>query len=73
MAWWREARFGMFVHFGLYSLLGGEWGGRTEQLDPDAMARMAADAQGQSAEWLPLECGLEARNHRCSPHSPPAR
>ena len=30
MAWWREARFGMFVHFGLYSVLGGEWGGRTD-------------------------------------------
>jgi alpha-L-fucosidase len=26
MAWWREARFGMFVHFGLYSVLGRhEW------------------------------------------------
>ena len=22
MQWWREARFGMFVHFGLYALLG---------------------------------------------------
>ena len=30
MAWWRDARFGMFVHFGLYSMLGGEWGGRTD-------------------------------------------
>ena len=30
MAWWREARFGMFVHFGLYSVLGGAWGGRTD-------------------------------------------
>lgn len=26
--WWREARFGMFVHFGLYSILGGEWEGK---------------------------------------------
>jgi alpha-L-fucosidase len=26
MAWWREAKFGMFIHFGLYSVLGrGEW------------------------------------------------
>jgi len=26
MAWWREARFGMFVHFGLYSQVGrNEW------------------------------------------------
>ncbi len=28
MAWWRDARFGMFVHFGLYSTLGGEWKGK---------------------------------------------
>src|ERR1035437_2253335 len=30
MVWWREARFGMFVHWGLYSVLAGEWGGRPE-------------------------------------------
>lgn len=30
MKWWREARFGMFVHWGLYSTLAGEWGGRTD-------------------------------------------
>ena len=23
MAWWREARFGMFIHWGIYSALGG--------------------------------------------------
>src|SRR5262245_52861749 len=28
MAWWREARFGMFVHWGLYSGLGGTWDGK---------------------------------------------
>jgi len=27
MAWWKEARFGMFVHWGLYSIAGGEWDG----------------------------------------------
>jgi alpha-L-fucosidase len=27
MKWWREARFGMFVHFGLYSSQEGEWKG----------------------------------------------
>lgn len=26
--WWREARFGMFVHWGVYSLPAGEWNGR---------------------------------------------
>ncbi len=30
MAWWREARFGMFLHWGLYSILAGEWQGRTD-------------------------------------------
>lgn len=28
LSWWREARFGMFIHWGLYSTLGGEWKGR---------------------------------------------
>ncbi|AHF15524.1 alpha-L-fucosidase [Niabella soli] len=26
--WWREAKFGMFVHWGIYSLAGGEWKGK---------------------------------------------
>lgn len=25
MAWWREARFGLFLHWGLYSILAGKW------------------------------------------------
>ena len=29
MAWWREARFGMFIHFGLYSSAGGRWKDKT--------------------------------------------
>ena len=29
MAWWREARFGMFVHWGPYSALGGHYTGPT--------------------------------------------
>ena len=28
LAWWREARFGMFIHWGVYSYLGGTWKGR---------------------------------------------
>ncbi len=28
MAWWRDAKFGMFVHFGLYSVPAGEWPGK---------------------------------------------
>ena len=28
MQWWREARFGMFIHWGLYALPAGVWKGR---------------------------------------------
>ncbi|WP_263417826.1 alpha-L-fucosidase [Terriglobus albidus] len=28
MAWWREARFGMFIHWGLYAVPAGEWHGQ---------------------------------------------
>ena len=27
--WWRDARFGMFIHWGLYSQLAGHWNGQT--------------------------------------------
>ena len=28
MTWWREARFGMFIHWGLYSIPAGTWDGK---------------------------------------------
>jgi alpha-L-fucosidase len=30
MQWWREARFGMFIHWGLYAIPAGEWNGKTD-------------------------------------------
>jgi len=38
MAWWREAKFGMFVHWGLYAQAGGEWKGKP--------------VEGGYAEWI---------------------
>lgn len=29
MAWWRDARFGLFIHWGLYAIPAGEWNGNT--------------------------------------------
>jgi len=29
MKWWREARFGLFIHWGLYAVPAGAWGGKT--------------------------------------------
>lgn len=31
MEWWHDARFGMFIHWGVYSQLGGEWNGKKNQ------------------------------------------
>ena len=28
--WWREARFGLFIHWGLYAVPAGEWQGKTD-------------------------------------------
>ena len=34
MQWWRDAKFGLFIHFGLYSILGrGEWVMWSEKID----------------------------------------
>ncbi len=30
MEWWRDARFGMFIHWGLYAIPAGEWNGKTD-------------------------------------------
>lgn len=29
MAWWREAKFGMFIHWGIYSVPAGKWDNKT--------------------------------------------
>jgi alpha-L-fucosidase len=33
MSWWREARFGLFIHWGLYSIPAGEWKGSTDHAE----------------------------------------
>jgi alpha-L-fucosidase len=38
MQWWRDARFGMFIHWGLYAVPAGEWKGK--------------EVPGHNAEWI---------------------
>jgi alpha-L-fucosidase len=56
MAWWREARFGMFVHWGLYSGLAGTWQG-TKVGDRGGMEwiqqRVGVDTYTYAAEAIP--------------------
>jgi alpha-L-fucosidase len=41
LAWWREARFGMFIHWGIYSIPGrGEWVQWNEQIPVEEYAKL---------------------------------
>ena len=44
MEWWRDARFGMFVHWGLYSIAAGEWDGKVNT--------------GYGQEWIQYHKGI---------------
>ena len=58
MKWWREARFGMFVHFGLYSQMGRhEWAQVCENIPPEEYAQLADSfkpKEGCCREWAAL-------------------
>ena len=58
MAWWREARFGMFVHFGLYSLTGrNEWLQTNENIpvpEYEKFADQFCPRPGAPQEWAAL-------------------
>jgi len=51
MDWWKEARFGMFIHWGLYSIPAGEWKG---QKTPHYAEWLMNDLQAPVAEYKAL-------------------
>src|SRR3954471_13827436 len=55
LAWWREARFGIFIHWGLYAIPGrGEWVQWSEQIPNEEYARLAEQfnpTQFDAAAW----------------------
>ncbi len=65
MAWWREARFGMFVHYGLYSVLGRhEWAMAVENWpisEYEKLAEKFNPKPGAPREWAKLakEAGMK--------------
>ena len=72
--WWRQARFGMFLHWGVYSIPGrGEWVQWSEQIPVDEYAKLAdqfhpehfdADAWAQIAKAGGMKyMVLTARHH----------
>ena len=65
MTWWREARFGMFVHYGLYSVLGRhEWAMAIEGwpvAEYEKLADQFMPKAGAPREWAKLakESGMK--------------
>ena len=65
MKWWREARFGMFVHYGLYSTAARqEWLQLYENIPLDEYKKLADDFNpkpGAAREWCALakEAGMK--------------
>lgn len=65
IAQWQDRRFGMFIHFGLYSALGGEWQGKridngySEQILANGNIDGAAYA-GTAASFNPVDFDAEA-------------
>lgn len=55
MAWWRQAKFGMFIHYGLYSGLAGEFQGRQGGAEW-IQTNLGLDTDTYAAEALPLFC-----------------
>ena len=58
MQWWRDAKIGMFVHWGLYSILGrGEWVRHNEQIpweEYTALADQFCPEAFDMHEWTDL-------------------
>ncbi len=57
MAWWRDARFGMFVHWGLYSGLAGTWDGKPVATSGGMewiQQRVKADTDTYATRAIPL-------------------
>lgn len=50
MAWWREAKFGMFIHWGPYCLYGGVYNGFNQRRG--------------GAEWIMNRCKIPVREYR---------
>jgi alpha-L-fucosidase len=51
MKWFREAKFGLFIHWGPYSMLEGEWNGRNVEV-------------GQNAEWIMKFLKIPVKEYR---------
>lgn len=62
MAWWRDARFGMFIHWGLYAIPAGKWNDKTSHGEwIRDTARIPVDTYGKfQPQWNPVNFDADA-------------
>ena len=73
MSWWNDARYGMFIHYGIYSVLGGEYIGKNVEgtsihfqsvgrnNDKSDSVKIGA---GAGAEWILYEASIPRESYR---------
>lgn len=60
--WFKDAKFGMFVHFGLYSMLEGEYKGTV--LTPAVDKAKFPNGQTWYAEWIQMRLGIPSEEYK---------
>jgi alpha-L-fucosidase len=65
MRWWKDARFGMFIHWGVYSVFGGEYDGHQENRKEaewimDWMKIPVAAYKAEAKNFNPIKFNAEA-------------
>lgn len=73
MSWWNDARYGMFIHYGVYSVLGGEYIGENVEGTPvhfqsvgrnNDLSGSVKIGAGAGAEWILYEASIPRESYR---------
>ena len=73
MQWWNDARYGMFIHYGLYSVLGGKYYGvnlKGEEVkfqsygNKNTIGDGVTRGNGSGAEWILGEAGIPRSEYK---------
>ncbi len=73
MKWWREARFGMFIHWGVYSVPAGTYNGKQIGGIGEWIMNTRQDPRGRVPAVRQAVQPRQVRRRRVGPHRPRRR